>query len=175
MGVRFRLSNRMNRVVILKPNVLKRSLMISSSLRNKKTIKEIKLSKVNKNMNLAGTYYEMFDIDIDFTEKELKKARLRLLMDYHPDKDGSQKDFMIIEKGYEILSDTKRKNQYNHNIISRYQMQGKSPEETKKQKYFTAFLFFWAMLLFGGMGFYGVPYLMERNRKDSLRQSKDYN
>ena len=111
----------------------------------------------------------------DFTEKELKKARLRLLMDYHPDKDGSQKDFMIIEKGYEILSDTKRKNQYDHNIISRYQMQGKSPEETKKQKYFTAFLFFWAMLLFGGMGFYGVPYLMERNRKESLRQSKDYN
>ena len=54
----------MNRVVILKTNVLKRSLMISSSLRNKQTIKEIKLSKVNKNMNLAGTYYEMFDIDI---------------------------------------------------------------------------------------------------------------
>ena len=110
----------------------------------------------------------------DFTEKDLKKARLRLLMDYHPDKDGSQKDFMIIEKGYEILSNTKRKNQYDHNIISRYQMQGKSPEETKKQKYFTAFLFFWAMLLFGGMGFYGVPYLMETNRKKSLRQSKDY-
>ena len=54
----------MNRVVILKTNVLKRSLMISTSLRNKQTIKEIKLSKVNKNMNLAGTYYEMFDIDI---------------------------------------------------------------------------------------------------------------
>ena len=54
----------------------------------------------------------------DFTEKELKKARLRLLMDYHPDKDGSQKDFMIIEKGYEILSDTKRKNQYNHNKVN---------------------------------------------------------
>ena len=54
----------MNRVVILKTNVLKRSLMISSSPRNKQTIKEIKLSKVNKNMNLAGTYYEMFDIDI---------------------------------------------------------------------------------------------------------------
>ena len=47
-------------------NVLKRSLVISSRLTNKQTNKEIniKLSKVNKNMNLAGTYYEMFDIDI---------------------------------------------------------------------------------------------------------------
>ena len=109
----------------------------------------------------------------DFTEKDLKKARLRLLMDYHPDKDGSQKDFMIIEKGYEILSDTKRKNQYDHNIISRYQMQGKTPEETKKQKYFTIFLFSWAILLFAGMGFYGVPYLMDHNRKKSRIQSRE--
>ena len=109
----------------------------------------------------------------DFTEKELKKARLRLLMDYHPDKDGSQKDFMIIEKGYEILSDTKRKNQYDHNIISRYQMQGKTQEETKKQKYFTIFLFSWAILLFAVIGFKGVPYLMVHNRKKSVLQNSE--
>ena len=57
---------RMNRIIVTNTNVLKRSLMISSNLINKQTNKEvnIKLSKVNKNMNLAGTYYEMFDIDI---------------------------------------------------------------------------------------------------------------
>ena len=56
----------MNRIIITKTNVLKRSFVVSSNLINKQTSKEvnIKLSKVNKNMNLAGTYYEMFDIDI---------------------------------------------------------------------------------------------------------------
>ena len=115
----------------------------------------------------------MQEYEKDFTEKDLKKARLRLLMDYHPDKDGTQKDFMIIEKGYEILSDTKRKNQYDHNIISRYQMQGKTQEETRKQKYFTIFLFSWAILLFAVIGFKGVPYLMVHNRKKSLVQNSE--
>merc|ERR1712168_1376262 len=146
---------KMNRIIGSKIILLKRNLAFTSHLRqaaanNQATNKQkmdIKLSKVNKNMNLAGTYYEMFDVDIDFSEKELKKARLRLLMDYHPDKDGSQKDFMIIEKGYEILSDQKLKNQYDHNIISRYQMtEGKTYEETKKQKYFTIFLSSWVLL-----------------------------
>ena len=56
----------MNRIGLMNTNVLKRSLVISSRLSNKQTNKEIniKLSKVNKNMNLAGTYYEMFDLDI---------------------------------------------------------------------------------------------------------------
>merc|ERR1712031_60888 len=73
----------------------------------------------------------MFDIDIDFTEKELKEARLRLLMDGHPNKDGIQKE-LIIEKGYEILSDRKRKNQYDHNIISQMHEE-KTPKQIKKQ------------------------------------------
>ena len=61
----------MNRIIGSKIILLKRNLAFTSHLRqaaaNQATNKQkmdIKLSKVNKNMNLAGTYYEMFDVDI---------------------------------------------------------------------------------------------------------------
>jgi len=78
---------------------------------------DIKWSKVRPNMNLTRTYYDLFELDLDFTDEDLKRARLRLLHVYHPDKKGSEKDYHIVERGFEVLSDPKERERYNQNIM----------------------------------------------------------
>merc|ERR1712130_29487 len=80
-------------------------------------VKNIKWSKIDPKVNIGGTYYEMFDVDLNVTREELSKARLRLLREHHPDKGGVAKTFEVIEKGFKVLSDPEKKQKYDRAVL----------------------------------------------------------
>lgn len=66
----------------------------------------------------AGTnddYYEILGVDKKASEKQIKKAFRQLAMKYHPDKNkskGAVKRFREIAEAYEVLSDPKKRKEY---------------------------------------------------------------
>jgi len=128
-----------------------RRFMKQKPLLTKNATLSIKWSRVNPKVNLGNSYYELFDIDLDFTQDELKRARLRLLNDFHPDKVGGDKQFYIIEGGYEILTDETRRKQYNERILQHDP--NAKPTRTKFSPYLRGFLVLWACSTFS-VGFY---------------------
>ena len=82
----------------------------------------------------------------DFKPEELKQARLRLLREHHPDKEGSEKDFLIIERGYEMLSIPENRKKYDENVKSRaesYLIDGGKRKYSKYSKHFIGLMFCW--------------------------------
>merc|ERR1712071_78847 len=64
----------------------------------------------------AGTndYYDVLGVDRQASDKEVKKAFRKLAMKYHPDKNPSKSavNFREIAEAYEVLSDSKKRKQY---------------------------------------------------------------
>ena len=56
--------------------------------------------------------YKVLGVDISASKEEIKKAYRKLAIEHHPDKGGSEDRFKEISEAYNILSDVKRKREY---------------------------------------------------------------
>ena len=62
-------------------------------------------------------YYKILGVDKNASEKEIKKAFRKLALQYHPDKnksEGASDKFREISESYEVLSDPKKREQYDN-------------------------------------------------------------
>lgn len=57
-------------------------------------------------------YYEVLGVSKNASQDEIKKAFHKLAHKYHPDKGGDEKKFKEINEAYQVLSDAKRRQQY---------------------------------------------------------------
>jgi molecular chaperone DnaJ len=57
-------------------------------------------------------YYEVLGVAKSATQDEIKKAFHKLAHKYHPDKGGDEKKFKEINEAYQVLSDAKKRQQY---------------------------------------------------------------
>lgn len=57
-------------------------------------------------------YYEILGVQKSATQDEIKKAFHKLAHKYHPDKGGDEKKFKEINEAYQVLSDAKKRQQY---------------------------------------------------------------
>lgn len=57
-------------------------------------------------------YYQVLGVEKNATQEEIKKAFHRLAHKYHPDKGGDEKKFKEINEAYQVLSDAKKRQQY---------------------------------------------------------------
>lgn len=57
-------------------------------------------------------YYKILGVPRDASEEEIKRAYRRLAHKYHPDKGGDEKKFKEINEAYQVLSDKKKREQY---------------------------------------------------------------
>jgi molecular chaperone DnaJ len=61
---------------------------------------------------MAKNYYEVLGVDKKATPEEVKKAFRKLAQKHHPDKGGDEAKFKEITEAYAILSDEKRRREY---------------------------------------------------------------
>ena len=65
---------------------------------------------------MAKDLYEVLGVSKNATEQEIKSAYRKLALKYHPDKHKGDKDsetkFKEINQAYEVLSDKKKRQQY---------------------------------------------------------------
>jgi len=65
------------------------------------------------------TYYSTLGVNPDATQGEIRKAYLKLSLQYHPDKNPNGKDiFCKIGQAYEILSDPPKRSAYDRDLAS---------------------------------------------------------
>src|SRR3989338_434469 len=57
-------------------------------------------------------YYEILGISKNAGESDIKRAYRKLAHEYHPDKGGNSDKFKEINQAYEVLSDPKKRQQY---------------------------------------------------------------
>ncbi|MEK7124360.1 MAG: molecular chaperone DnaJ [Patescibacteria group bacterium] len=57
-------------------------------------------------------YYEILGVTKSASQDEIKKAFHKLAHKYHPDKGGDEKKFKEINEAYQVLSDAKKRQQY---------------------------------------------------------------
>src|SRR5574343_1319216 len=57
-------------------------------------------------------YYEILGVAKTATQDEIKKAFHKLAHKHHPDKGGDEKKFKEINEAYQVLSDAKKRQQY---------------------------------------------------------------
>lgn len=57
-------------------------------------------------------YYEILGVTKSASQEEIKKAFHKLAHKYHPDKGGDEKKFKEINEAYQVLSDAKKRAQY---------------------------------------------------------------
>jgi DnaJ-class molecular chaperone len=57
-------------------------------------------------------YYHILNIEKTATQDEIKKAFRKLAHKHHPDKGGDEEKFKEINKAYQILSDDKKRQEY---------------------------------------------------------------
>lgn len=63
---------------------------------------------------MAKDYYEILGVNKEASEDDIKKAFRKLAHKYHPDKkDGDATKFKEINEAYSVLSDNKKRNEYN--------------------------------------------------------------
>src|SRR3989344_4170905 len=61
---------------------------------------------------MAKDYYEILGLSKNSNEQDIKRAYRKLAHEYHPDKGGSSDKFKEINQAYEVLSDPKKRQQY---------------------------------------------------------------
>ncbi|HCC60017.1 MAG: molecular chaperone DnaJ [Candidatus Staskawiczbacteria bacterium RIFOXYC1_FULL_37_43] len=57
-------------------------------------------------------YYEILGVTRSASQEDIKKAFHKLAHKYHPDKGGDEKKFKEINEAYQVLSDSKKREQY---------------------------------------------------------------
>ena len=62
--------------------------------------------------NTSKNYYEILGIDKKANQEDVKKAFRKLAQKHHPDKGGSEDKFKEITEAYSILSDDKKRREY---------------------------------------------------------------
>ena len=61
---------------------------------------------------MAKDYYECLGVSKNANEQDVKRAYRKLAHEYHPDKGGNSDKFKEINQAYEVLSDPKKRQQY---------------------------------------------------------------
>jgi len=61
---------------------------------------------------MAKDYYDILGVDQDASQEEIKKAYRKLAHKHHPDKAGDEEKFKEISEAYSVLSDKKKRKQY---------------------------------------------------------------
>lgn len=65
-------------------------------------------------LNMKKDYYKILEVDKNASPEDIKKAFRKLAQKYHPDKQtGDEKKFKEISEAYSVLSDEKRRAEYN--------------------------------------------------------------
>jgi DnaJ family protein B protein 4 len=65
------------------------------------------------------THYDILGVSKDAEETDIKKAYRKLSLQYHPDRNpdpSATEKYKAINEAYEILSDSQRREQYNHEL-----------------------------------------------------------
>lgn len=71
-------------------------------------------------LSTAGTLYSVLGLNVDGTSADIKRAHKELARRYHPDVnppealDACTQKFMAVQQAYEILSDTRKKAEYDY-------------------------------------------------------------
>ncbi|HWU24697.1 MAG TPA: DnaJ domain-containing protein, partial [Candidatus Paceibacterota bacterium] len=63
---------------------------------------------------MAKNYYDTLGVDKKATQDDIKKAFRKLAQKHHPDKGGDEAKFKEITEAYSILSDEKRRREYDN-------------------------------------------------------------
>jgi len=61
---------------------------------------------------MAKDYYNILGVDKKATKDDIKKAFRKLALKHHPDKGGTDEKFKEITEAYAILSDDKKRREY---------------------------------------------------------------
>lgn len=61
---------------------------------------------------MSEDYYDILGVSKDASQEEIKKAYRKLAHKHHPDKGGDEEKFKKINKAYQVLSDEKKRKQY---------------------------------------------------------------
>jgi molecular chaperone DnaJ len=61
---------------------------------------------------MAKNYYDVLGVDKGAKKEDIKKAFYKLASKYHPDKGGDAEKFKEINEAYQVLSDDKRRKEY---------------------------------------------------------------
>jgi len=59
-------------------------------------------------------YYKVLGVARSATQDEIKKAYRKLAHQYHPDRGGDEKKFKELSEAYQVLSNTQKRQQYDH-------------------------------------------------------------
>lgn len=71
------------------------------------------LSDRHLQANKKKDYYEVLGVSRNASAKDIKKAYYKLAQQYHPDKNkGDKTRFQEVSEAYEVLSDDKKRSQY---------------------------------------------------------------
>lgn len=63
---------------------------------------------------MAKNYYEILGVDKKATKEDIKKAFRKLAQQHHPDKGGDEKTFKEITEAYSVLTDDKKRREYDN-------------------------------------------------------------